>query len=164
MSRRKRLSGRLVTLTLRQATPEDASSLVEGNARMAFETEGLTLDRDTLSRGVQAALRDPAKARYFVAEADGTVIGQLMITTEWSDWRNGWVWWIQSVYVVPEWRRRGVYRSLHEKVREVARAAGNVVGLRLYVHQQNEGAKRAYTRVGMKASNYEVFEELWEPK
>src|SRR3954452_8892223 len=111
---------------IRDATPADAATIVDFNARMARETEGLTLDPAVLSRGVRAALADPAKAIYFVAEIDRRVVGQLMITHEWSDWRDGDIWWVQSVYVHPEYRRRGIFRTLYAHARERARAAGAV--------------------------------------
>jgi ribosomal protein S18 acetylase RimI-like enzyme len=109
--------------------------------------------------GVSAALDDPSKALYFIAEVDGLPAGQLMITYEWSDWRNGVFWWIQSVYVVPEWRRRGVYRKLYAEVQRLARERSGVCGLRLYVERHNELAQGAYERLGMRRAAYEMFEE-----
>lgn len=143
---------------LRDAAARDHARLVAFNQAMAQETEGKTLDPALLSPGVQRVLDDEAAGRYFVAvDADDVVVGQLMITTEWSDWRNGIFYWIQSVYVDPAWRRRGVYRALHEYVVARARAAGNVVGVRLYVEVDNARAKATYENLGMKKT-YDVME------
>lgn len=128
---------------------------------MAEETEGKALDVEVLRRGVLAVLNDPGKGHYFVAVrgSDRAVVGQLMITFEWSDWRAGQVHWIQSVYVAPAARRLGVYRALHEHVLADARARGNVVAVRLYVERHNTAAQRTYSRVGMKSSIYELMEQ-----
>jgi len=109
--------------TVRRALPADAAVIVEFNRRLAAETEGKALDPHVLERGVAAGLADPHKTLYFVAEADGAVVGQLMLTKEWSDWRNGWIWWLQSVYVRADQRSRGIFRSLFEHAVEQARAA-----------------------------------------
>ena len=143
---------------LRRAVPADAPVIVEYNRRLAEETEGKALDLRVLAAGVAAGLADPLKARYFVAEEDSQVVGQLLLTTEWSDWRNGWVWWIQSVYVRPDARRRGVFRALFEHVLVEARAEPDVVGLRLYVEQDNGSAQQTYARLGMDRTAYLVFE------
>jgi ribosomal protein S18 acetylase RimI-like enzyme len=146
-------------MAVRRATSADAVCLIDFNARMALETENLTLDRATLEAGVRAILEDSAKGFYFVAEIDGRVVGQLMITFEWSDWRNGNIWWIQSVYVLPEYRRRGVFRAMFEHVEHEARGAG-VVGLRLYVEQHNAAAQGTYQRLGMSLSHYQLMEKM----
>src|SRR5262245_14600815 len=138
-------------LTVRRAKPSDATVLVEYNLRLALESAGKALAPAVLTAGVAAGLADPDKALYFVAEDQGDVVGQLMLTREWSDWRNGWLWWIQSVYVRAEARRRGVFRALYEHVRKTARAEG-VVGLRLYVEQDNQAARETYRRLGMEAT------------
>src|SRR5262245_4814984 len=140
---------------IRDGRPEDAPTLVDFNARMAQETEGKALDRTLLGRGVERLLKDRALGRYFVAEAPDGIVGQLMITTEWSDWRDGHFWWIQSVYVREDARRRGVYRALHEHVVHEARSAGNVVGIRLYVEPHNTRAQGTYARMGM-VKTYDV--------
>ena len=145
-------------IRVRPARAEDAPTLVDFNARMARETEGLALDPDTLSRGVRAALADPAKGVYHVAEIDGRVVGQLMITREWSDWRDADIWWIQSVYVAEPARRGGVFRALFAHVETLARQQG-VVSLRLYVEQHNEVALRTYERLGMHRSLYAMMEK-----
>jgi ribosomal protein S18 acetylase RimI-like enzyme len=145
-------------LTLRRAGPGDAAVIAEFNQRLAQESEGKTLDPAVLAAGVAACLADPHKARYFLAEEDGAVLGQIMLTTEWSDWRNGWVWWIQSVYVRQEARRRGVFRALFRHVHEAARAAPEVVALRLYVERDNHAAQQTYHRLGMERTGYLVLE------
>lgn len=145
-------------MKLRDGTPSDAPTLVEFNARMALETEGKVLDRSILTRGVERLLRDPGLGRYFVVEDAGDIVGQLMITTEWSDWRDGHFWWIQSVFVREDARGRGVYARLHEHVVAQARRAGNVVGVRLYVEPHNTRAQRTYQRLGM-AKSYDVMEQ-----
>jgi ribosomal protein S18 acetylase RimI-like enzyme len=144
---------------VRPAVAADREAIVAFNHAMALETEGRELDRAILGRGVARALPDPARGRYFVAELDGAVAGCLMVTTEWSDWRDGWFWWIQSVYVAPAARGRGVYAALHGHVREAARAAGDVVGLRLYAERHNERAQHTYRRLGMVETDYRLFEE-----
>jgi GNAT superfamily N-acetyltransferase len=145
-------------LAIRQATPADAAIVMEFNQRLAEESEGKTLDPAVLARGVAAGLDDPRKSVYFLAEDDGVALGQIMYTTEWSDWRNGWFWWIQSVYVRPEARRRGVFRALFEHLRKAAQADPEVIGLRLYVERQNHIAQQTYQRMGLTPAGYEVFE------
>src|SRR4051812_26727090 len=127
-------------IEVRRATPADAGVIVEYNRRLARETEGKELDEAVLSAGVAAALADPVRALYFVAQDAGEVVGQLMVTTEWSDWRNGWMWWIQSVYVRADARRGGVFRGLYEHVLAAARQDPAVIGLRLYVERENHAA------------------------
>jgi ribosomal protein S18 acetylase RimI-like enzyme len=148
------------SLAIRPARAGDLAAIAAFNAAMAEETEGRPLDRAVLERGVAHAFEDAARGRYFVAEEGGRVVGCLMITTEWSDWRDGWFWWIQSVYVASEARGRGVYAALHGHVRAAARAAGDVVGLRLYAERHNERAQRTYRRLGMVETGYLLFEEL----
>jgi ribosomal protein S18 acetylase RimI-like enzyme len=145
-------------LTLRRAALADAARIVEFNQRLAQETEGLALDGSVLAAGVAAALADPLRGLYFVAEEQGRIVGQLLITTEWSDWRNGWLWWIQSVYVHPDARRQGVFRALYEHVHAQAQADPSVVGLRLYVEQENHAAQETYQRLGMERTGYLVLE------
>lgn len=147
------------SIIVRAATAADVPVLCAFNAAMALETEALALDSATLQRGVALGLADPARARYFLAEADGQAAGCLMLTLEWSDWRAGFWWWIQSVYVPPAFRRRGVYRALHAHVATLAAAADEVVGLRLYAERENHTAHRTYAAVGMHDSHYVVFEQ-----
>ena len=146
-------------MRVRSATPDDLELLVEFNACLARESEGRELDRERLRAGVAAQLGDAQRGHYHVAERDGVVLGSLAVTREWSDWRHGWFWWIQSVYVRPEARRSGVYRALHAAVRAAALAAGDVCGLRLYVERDNLGAQRTYAAVGMQEAVYALWEE-----
>ena len=147
-----------MTLSIRKAKPADASTIVDFNRRMALETEQKVLEPEIVAAGVAAALADPHKAVYFVAEEDQHIVGQLSITLEWSDWRNGWLWWIQGVYVRADARRRGVFRALYEHVCEAARQDPEVVGLRLYVERENLAAQQTYLRMGMEWTNYLMLE------
>lgn len=147
-----------MSLSIRRAGPADAAIVTEFNCLLAHESEGTTLDVAVVGPGVAAGLADPNKSVYFLAEEDGVAIGQIMFTTEWSDWRNGWFWWIQSVYVRPQARRRGIFRALFEHVHQAARADAEVIGLRLYVERENHIAQETYRRLGMDAAGYLVFE------
>ncbi len=147
-------------IVIREADPDDAARIVLFNQAMARETEGRELDRRVLGKGVEALLKDPSRGRYFVAVKGEEVVGQVMITTEWSDWRNGLVWWLQSVYVSKRHRREGVYRGLHDHVREAA-LSEKVLGIRLYVERDNLAAQETYQALGMLASQYLMFEEMW---
>lgn len=147
-------------LQVRPATLDDLDTIVAFNRAMARETEGLELDPEVLRAGARRALQGEVGAFYRLAEEDGAVVGQLMITVEWSDWRNRWVWWIQSVYVVPEARRRGVYRALHTGALDEARASG-AGGLRLYVDTRNARAMDTYRALGMDGEHYRVFEQMF---
>jgi GNAT superfamily N-acetyltransferase len=145
-------------LTVRRATPADAPTIVEFNRLLAEESEGQHLDPEVLSAGVTAALSDPTKGPYFLAEHDGDIVGQVQVTYEFSDWRNGWFWWIQGVYVRPDARRRGVFRTLYEHVAEAAKSDPEVIGLRLYVERDNERAQQTYLKLGMAWTNYLFME------
>ena len=147
-------------IIIREADSEDAARIVLFNQAMARETEGRELDRKVLTKGVERLLNDPARGRYFVAVKGDEVVGQVMITTEWSDWRNGLVWWLQSVYVSKRHRREGVYRMLHDHVRETA-LTEKVLGIRLYVERDNLSAQETYPAMGMLASQYLMYEEMW---
>lgn len=146
-------------VTIRLATVADAEFLVRGNASMALETEHLSLDLDRLRDGVHAIFEEPSRGIYYIAEVAGRRAGQMMITYEWSDWRNGTFWWIQSVWVEPELRGQGVFKALYAHVEKLARADGRVCGLRLYVENNNERAQGTYERCGMKRTVYQMFEE-----
>ena len=145
-------------MNIRQANPSDAPVIAEFNLRLAEETENLRLEPECVRSGVDAILRDPAKGLYFVAEVQGTVVGQVMITYEWSDWRNGNLWWLQSVYVRTEFRNQGIFRKLFEHLQKLALARKDVAGLRLYMHADNTRARSSYEKLGMKRTRYEVFE------
>lgn len=150
------------SITLRTARSDDVDTLVEFNAAMALETENLTLDRSVLARGVRAALDDPNKGIYFVAELKKRVVGQLMITHEWSDWRDGDIWWIQSVYTHPDFRGRGVFAALYRHVEQCARDTG-AAGLRLYVETHNASARATYGKLGMAVAPYAIMERIFKP-
>ena len=150
------------SILVRPANPTDLKVLVEFNSAMALETEGKDLDPDALRAGVAAVLEDGLKGFYLVAEfraeCRGNPVGQLLVTNEWSDWRNAYFWWIQSVYVRPEHRRRGVYRALDQQVRVQAKLRGDVCGVRLYVDRRNRGAQKVYSSLGMVPSQYDMYE------
>ncbi len=145
-------------IRIRSARAGDLETIVEFNVRLADESEGLGLDRARLRAGVENALADEGRAFYLIAESDGLPIGQLMVTYEWSDWRNGEFWWLQSVYVRPQWRRRGVLKSLYARVLELAAGKG-ACGMRLYVERGNEMAKSAYRSLGLRPAVFELFED-----
>ncbi len=147
-------------ITVREASPDDASIIAGYNSDMATETEGKTLDPNLIGPGVAALLEDASKGRYWVAVDEDRVVGQLMVTYEWSDWRNGNIWWIQSVYVHPDWRRHGVFRALYEHVESRAAATPGVIGLRLYVETGNTRAQQTYAALGMVNPNYLVMEAM----
>ena len=144
--------------TIRRATSADSEFIVQANVAMALETEGLALNEETVRPGVAAVLADRALGFYVIAEIGGRPAGQLMVTFEWSDWRNGLWWWIQSVYVRPEHRRKGVYTALHRHVAEAAQAAGGVCGIRLYVEQENTTAQQVYESLDMYRTRYQMYE------
>jgi len=146
-------------VTVRPGQMRDAATIAVFNLRMAMETERLRLNPSVLERGVRAALADPAKGRYLVAEAEaeGIVVGCLMLTREWSDWRDAELWWVQSVYVHADYRGRGVFRALYGHVVDLAREAG-VHSLRLYVERHNEAAKKVYASLGFGPTEYEVMQ------
>ena len=146
------------TVTYRDARQEDADDIVEFQIAMAEETEEVRLDRQVCSRGVRAVLDDSGLGRYYVPELDGKVVASTLITYEWSDWRNGIVWWIQSVYVVPGARKQGIYAGLYRYVQDLARADTHVRGIRLYVDRRNAAAQEVYSRLGMDGEHYRVFE------
>lgn len=145
---------------VRRATHADLDALIAGNVALAEDTEQLRLDVPTLRAGIVAILDGQAPARYWVAEEDGRVLGQTMVTYEWSDWRNRMVWWIQSVHVAPEARGRGTFRALYTHVRAEAADAG-AGGLRLYVDLTNTRAQQVYGAMGMNGDHYRVFEDMF---
>jgi GNAT superfamily N-acetyltransferase len=150
-----------MNIIIRHASPSDIPAIVAFNSAMARETEGKTLDPETLGRGVGAAFDDSAKGSYFIAEDEGVPVGCLLITYEWSDWRNGYFWWIQSVFVQPAYRRQGVYTMLHRFVESTARQRADVRGIRLYVDRDNVRAQRVYQALGMTRARYDMYEAEW---
>lgn len=148
----------MTAIHIRRATPGDAEHLVGFNVAMALETEGKTLAPAVLRAGVARVLDEAARGFYLVAECDGAIAGCLMITYEWSDWRDGDWWWFQSVYVLPAFRRYGVFRALFAEVERMAQAAPNVVGLRLYVERENRRAQDTYAALGLAETHYRLWE------
>lgn len=145
---------------IREATPSDATTIAQYNSRMAEETEGRVLNPDIIGPGVLRLLENASRGRYWVAVAGGNIIGQIMVTYEWSDWRNGALWWIQSVYVHPDYRRSGIFTALYRHVESIARAS-DARGLRLYVEQNNARAQKTYVALGMVNPNYQVMESIF---
>lgn len=143
---------------IRRATLQDAAQIAEHNRAMARETEGIDLDPERVGPGVRAVFAEPQRGFYLIAERGGAPVGQLMVTYEWSDWRNGVFYWIQSVYVRPEARRTGVYRALYAHLEAEARERDDVCGIRLYVHHENHRAMQTYAALGMDAATYQIFE------
>lgn len=145
-------------LMIRRATQNDVATIAELNQRLAWESEATQLNEAVLLQGVASAVADPNRGVYFLAEHAGKVIGQTMITLEWSDWRNGWFWWIQSVYVREEARRMGVFRSMYQHILAEAAADPQVIGIRLYVDRGNDRAKATYAQLGLLPTAYELLE------
>ncbi|GAB2190702.1 GNAT family N-acetyltransferase [Sessilibacter sp. MAH1] len=149
----------LSVFTIRQGQLPDLQTLVDFNQAMALETEGKELDSSILTAGVTELLKNPSRGFYLVATQNDVVAGSLMITKEWSDWRNKEFWWIQSVYVAEPFRRQGVYKQLYTAVKEIAETQGNVCGYRLYVEKENTTAQNTYQNLGMHESYYLMYEE-----
>ncbi len=145
-------------IEIRQATKTDADFIISAQVALATETESLSLDRDTVTAGVGAVFDDPAKGTYYIADEDGECIGCLMVTPEWSDWRNATVLWLQSVYVRPEDRGRGVFRALYAHMLELVKSTESIAGLRLYVDKSNSAAMSAYEKLGMDGHHYQTYE------
>lgn len=147
-------------MTVRPATLDDAPTIVGFNMALAAETEDKALDSETLAAGVARVLADDQLGRYFVAELDGSIVGQMMVTYEWSDWRNGMIWWIQSVYVDGRARRSGVFTELYESLEKAARTTRDVVGIRLYVENENQRAQVTYRALDFVEPGYRVMERM----
>jgi GNAT superfamily N-acetyltransferase len=147
-----------MNIIIRPAAVSDAVIIAEFNALMAKETEDIDLDRERLQKGIISLLTDTSKGIYYLAVMGDNVIGQLMITYEWSDWRNATFWWIQSVYVLPEYRKNGVFRKLYQYIESLARTRGDVCGLRLYVDTSNKRAQQTYETIGLNRSHYQMMD------
>ena len=143
--------------TIRKATPEDAVVIIDFQQKMAWETEQMTLVPDIISRGVKAVFSEHSRGQYWVAEENGIIVASLLTTYEWSDWRNTNVWWFQSVYVLPEFRRTGIFRSMYHYIKDEADKEG-IGGLRLYVETNNSKAQQAYEALGMTSLHYRMYE------
>jgi GNAT superfamily N-acetyltransferase len=148
-------------ITIRKAIPEDAAAIIDFQQKMAMETEQLILDPKLVTPGVKEVFANSARGEYWVAEVDGIVIASLLITFEWSDWRNANVWWFQSVYVLPSFRRKGIFRSMYLYIKDEAEKQ-NVAGLRLYVETNNTAAQKTYESLGMRSEHYRMYEWLRE--
>jgi len=148
-------------IIIRNANKEDISKIVSFNSAMALETENKELESVIVTQGVAAVLNNNTLGQYFIAESDGVPIGQLMITKEWSDWRNAEFWWIQSVYIQPDHRKNNVYKKLYTEVLKSAKDSGKVCGVRLYVDKENIIAQKVYSKLGMNKSDYLFFEDDW---
>lgn len=145
-------------IRIRKATRSDLIKIVDFQCAMALETEDLQLDKNTVHLGVVNAHQDPSKGIYYVACENDLVIGSLLITKEWSDWRNGEVWWIQSLYVIPKYRRKGVFKSMYEHLTAIVTQTDDIKGLRLYVDKSNQTAQKVYDALGMDAQHYKMYE------
>jgi ribosomal protein S18 acetylase RimI-like enzyme len=147
--------------TIRIATPKDSAAIIDFQQKMAWETEKMTLVPEIIAKGVNAVFIDPSHGQYWVAEDTGVVVASLLITYEWSDWRNKIVWWIQSVYVLPAFRRKGIFRSMYIRIQYEADKQ-SVAGLRLYVETNNSRAQKTYEALGMTGKHYSMFEWMKE--
>ncbi len=147
-------------MNIRRAVPSDREALAEFNTNMARESEGIELIPAVISAGVDAMINNPQMGFYLVVEDGGAIQASLMVTTEWSDWRNGLFWWIQSVYVTTAYRRQGLYRKLYQRVKSLAEAEKHVCGFRLYVEHENQVAQKTYRSLGMIETGYKMYEEL----
>lgn len=143
---------------IREALPSEYKIITSFQEEMALETENLKLDTHTVQNGVIAVLSDTSKGTYYVAEREGKIVGCLLITYEWSDWRNGWVLWIQSVYILPEYRNKGIFSSLYLHIKRLVQDGSDLMGIRLYVDKSNEKAIQVYRRIGMDGEHYQLFE------
>jgi GNAT superfamily N-acetyltransferase len=148
-------------IVIRSAQAKDLGKIVSFQIEMARLTEERALSQNLVGRGVKAVIDNPQLGFYLIAEWEGEVQASLLVTREWSDWRAGWFWWIQSVFVTPSFRNQGLYRALHNRVKSRAQEAGDVVGLRLYVETENQSAMEVYRRMGMVETNYRIYEEEW---
>jgi len=147
---------------IRTANVDDAEIISGFQLAMALETEELTLDRTKVTAGVHAVFLDPHKGKYFVAEVDKKVVSSLLLTPEWSDWRNQWVWWIQSVYILPEYRKRKIFSQMYDFIKDLIKTDPEAAGLRLYVDLSNKNAREVYKAIGMNGEHYQLFEWMKE--
>ena len=146
-------------ISIRKGKPEDATVIIDFQQKMAWETEQLNLATEVVTRGVKAVFDNSSRGQYWIAEKDGRVIASLLITYEWSDWRNANVWWFQSVYVLPEYRRQGIFRKMYTFIKDEAGRNG-IAGLRLYVETNNIPAQKTYESLGMQSEHYRMYEWL----
>lgn len=147
----------MIDIIITKGQIEDIENIAQFQVDMAMESEGTQLDKDTVTKGVSAAMADENKGLYYIARVDGKAVGSLMLTREWSDWNNGWYWWIQSVYVAPDYRRQGVYKSMYNAVCTDAKQQ-NIAQVRLYVDKTNTRGQEVYSSLGMQESHYLIYE------
>lgn len=145
---------------IKQARRTDAELIIDFQHKMAKETENLELDKSLVGKGVKAVFDDPAKGVYYLADLNGEAAASLLITYEWSDWRNAWVWWIQSVYVLPEYRRQGIFQAMYRHITKLSESRSDVGGIRLYVDLTNTRARKVYENIGMNGDHYQLFEAM----
>ena len=145
-------------MIVREAKIADKKTIAAFQVAMALETENIQLDLTTVLKGADAVFEDRAKGIYYIAEDKGEIIGSLMITFEWSDWRNGVVWWIQSVYIKPDSRRKGMFSKMYKHIQDIVTNDGHIKGLRLYVDNTNKRAQKVYAKLGMDGTHYSTFE------
>lgn len=145
-------------IQVRLSKEYDVPVIAEFQIRMAYETEGIHLDKDTVNKGVNAVFKDERKGQYYVAIENNTIVGSMLITYEWSDWRNNCVYWLQSVYIIPEKRRKGIFNMMYNLILQKVNDNKDVAGLRLYVDKGNIGARNVYKKIGMNGDHYQVFE------
>ncbi len=148
-------------ITIRKAKPSDAASIIDFQQKMAWETEQMVLTDEIVTKGVENLFMEPSRGEYYVAESGDKVVASLLITYEWSDWRNKNVWWFQSVYVLPSFRRKGIFRSMYSYIKEEAEKE-DAAGLRLYVETKNFAAQKTYESLGMRSEHYRMYEWLKE--
>lgn len=149
----------MVQISIREGSISDTPTISRFQQQMALETESKILKESTIRKGVESVLKCPNKGFYIIAETDSQIIGSLLVTFEWSDWRNGWFFWIQSVFVDAKYRRQGVYRVMHSEVIRRTKASGNCCGIRLYVEKDNKNAQKVYKTLGMHETDYYLYEE-----
>ncbi|NOR86472.1 MAG: GNAT family N-acetyltransferase [Bacteroidales bacterium] len=147
-----------MTINIRLADEKDMATIASYQVEMAWETETFKLDLETVTKGVQAVFKNPELGRYYIAEVDDKIVASLLTTYEWSDWRNLKVWWIQSVYVISEFRRKGIFARLYEYIKDKANQDEEVGGIRLYVDKTNTSAQITYQKIGMNGEHYQLFE------
>ncbi len=150
-----------MTIVIRDASLADGPIIAKFNSRLREETEGKSLDPDVIGPGVAAMLADPLKGRYWVGEVDAEIVGQIMVTYEWSDWRNGYWWWLQSVYVRDDYRKAGVFKTLFRYVEALAKDDDSVVGIRLYVDNDNTRAQAIYDKLGFRNTGYQMQQKVF---
>lgn len=147
-------------MIIRKAIPEDTPAIIDFQIKMALETENIHLEKSIVTEGVNAVFSDPSKGTYYIAEKNWEVVGSLLTTYEWSDWRNGTVIWIQSVFVLPEYRQQGIYKTLFQHVSNMVKSDKKLKGIRLYVEKSNKTAHKVYSKIGLNPDHYELYEWL----